>query len=226
MEMRKILLFLALPLMAMACSRQQAEKPVETIDTTPSLIMQIRKCSRMYSAEYKVHKIVTHDDQMKLNGSFLQKDFSIDLPLGKRKVAIPINATLKAYIDFGDISEKNFRRKGRKIEVILPDPQVVMTSSKIRHQDIKQYVSVLRSDFSDEELTRFEQQGRKAIINDIPRLGIIATARENAAHTLIPIIQQMGYREEDITISFRKDFSIDDIRTLLDKSVEHATSRK
>lgn len=148
----------------------------------------------------------------------MNKDFSIDLPLGNRKVAIPIDATIKAYIDFDSFSKANVHKNGDKINIILPDPKLVLTSSKINHQEVRQYVALTRSDFSDAELASYEKQGRQAIINDIPRLGILHQAQESAARTLIPIIRQMGYAEENITITFRKKFTLSDLPTLLDNS--------
>ena len=47
-------------------------------------------------------------------------------------------------------------------------------------------------------------------------MGILQTAQDNAARTLIPIIQQLGYRQEDITITFRRPFGLKDIPSLLD----------
>ena len=95
----------------------------------------------------------------------------------------------------------------------------MLTSSRINNEEIKQYVALTRSNFSDEELTNFfERQGRQAIINEIPDMGIIDMARENAAATLIPILAQMGYQEKDVTITFRKEFSIRDLSTIFDKS--------
>ena len=70
----------------------------QSIDTVPMLVRQIQKCSRLYTTEYKVHKIVTHDDVVRLQGSLLKQNINIRLPLGDRKVAIPIDATLKAYL--------------------------------------------------------------------------------------------------------------------------------
>jgi p-aminobenzoyl-glutamate transporter AbgT len=40
---------------------------------------------------------------------------------------------------------------------------------------------------------------------------IIEMAQENAARVLVPMIAQMGYREEEITIAFRKNLTITDI---------------
>lgn len=215
-------LFYILMSVAIFCSCSQRKTGETTaaspIDTIPQMIMQIQRTSRLYTTECKVHKIITHNDQKKLSGSFMNKDFSIDLPLGNRKVAIPIDATIKAYIDFDSFSKANVHKNGDKINIILPDPKLVLTSSKINHQEVRQYVALTRSDFSDAELASYEKQGRQTIINDIPRLGILHQAQESAARTLIPIIRQMGYAEENITITFRKKFTLSDLPTLLDNS--------
>ena len=64
-----------------ACSKKQpTEEKVNVIDTIPVMVMQIQKCSRLYTAEAHVHKIITHDDQLNLKGSFLKKDFNIHIP--------------------------------------------------------------------------------------------------------------------------------------------------
>ncbi len=205
-----------------SCSNKKTEEKVEGIDTIPVMVMQIQKCSRLYTAEAHVRKIVTHDEQLKLKGSFLKKDFDINLPGSNRKVAIPINATLKAYIDFKDFSDKNVNRKGDKIEILLPDPKVTLTNSKIEHDGVRQFVSLARRNFNDAELSQYEQQGRESIIRDIPKLDIIEQARQSAANILIPMIKDMGFKEENIKISFRKKFTIDDLNILLDKtSVEN-----
>ena len=143
----------------------------QSIDTVPMLIMQIQKCSRLYTTEYKVHKIVTHDDVVKLRGNLLKQNIDIQLPLGDRKVAIPMDATLKAYIDFSGFTERNIERDSNKITVLLPDPKVELTSTKINQKEIRSYVGLVRAGFSDEEMTRYEQQGREAIIQSIPQLG-------------------------------------------------------
>ena len=181
------------------------------------LIQQIQKCARLYTTEMKVHKIVTHDDVVRLQGSLLKQNVNIKLPVGDRKVAIPIDATLKAYIDFSDFSERNIERSGDgKITILLPDPKVELTSSKVDQHQIRSFVGLIRGGFTDAEMTRYEQQGREAIIQSIPRLGIVEMARESAARTLVPMLQQMGYREEDVTVAFRHEFKPYDIRKFLE----------
>lgn len=218
--MRTTLLFLsiALALAGSSCSgRKSQEQPrYVSIDTVPMMVMQIQKCARLYTAEYHIHKIVTHDDVLKVKGSLFKQDINVRLPLGQRKIAIPMDATLKAYIDFGQMTEKNIERQGEKITIYLPDPKVEMTSSKIDQQQIREFVGLVRAGFSDEEMTHYEQQGREAIIRNIPNMGIIETAKENAARTLIPMIELMGFKEKDITIAFRKDYGQYDIRRFLE----------
>lgn len=216
MKQTLLMVFLSVFLMLSCTDRPQTVQETAPIDTIPMMVMQIQKCAKLYTAEVHVHKIVTHDDQMKLKGSFLQKEFNIILPVGQRKIAIPMDATLKASVDFSNFSAKNIKRHGDKIEILLPDPKVELTSSKINHAEIKKQVSILRANFSDAEMANYENQGRAAIINDIPRMGIIPMAQASAANTIIPMIVALGYPEENITVTFRKEFSIKDLPTLFD----------
>ena len=195
------LLLLAI-LLSGSCKRGGSDGGGASIDTIPMMVQQIKECSRLYTAEYKVHKIITHSDTSRISATVLGQKLNLNLPGGRRKVAIPIDAVLKAYIDFSNFSEDNVRSEGGKIYIDLPNPHVVITSSKIDHEGIKKYVSIIRSDFSDEELALYEKQGRQDIINDIPNLGILNTARRSAALQLLPLISMLGIPQENIVITF------------------------
>ena len=195
------LLLLAI-LLSGSCKRGGSDGGGASIDTIPMMVQQIKECSRLYTAEYKVHKIITHSDTSKISATVLGQKLNLNLPGGRRKVAIPIDAVLKAYIDFSNFSEDNVRSEGGKIYIDLPNPHVVITSSKIDHEGIKKYVSIIRSDFSDEELALYEKQGRQDTINDIPNLGILNTARRSAASQLLPLISMLGIPQENIVITF------------------------
>ncbi len=207
--MKRYLILFSWALMA-ACSSdpEPADTVADNTENRPTLVQQVRKCSRLYTTEYRIHKIVTHDDVLRLKGQLLRQDFDIPLPLGERKIAIPMDATIKAYIDFSNFSEQNVERDGDRITILLPDPQVVLTSSKINRDEIREYVGLTRSHFSDKELTGYEQKGREAILKSIPGLGIEETARENAARVLVPLLTDMGYDERNVTIAFRRDLDI------------------
>jgi len=215
-----LIVIMAITLLA-SCNRNKTDETAKQIDTIPEMVMHIQKCSRLYTAEYKFHKIVTHQDKKTIKASLFKTDMSFDIPMSERKIAIPMDATIKAYIDFSNFSEKNITKYGNKIEVTLPDPRIIMTSSKINHEDIKKDVSLMRSSFSDEELLNYEKQGRDQIIKAIPQTDILERAKMNAANNIIPMIKLMGYDEKNITINFRKDFS-NNINNLIDKTtIEH-----
>ena len=204
-----ILIMTLTTLLMTGCKSENGDTAQDIVtDTVPSLVIQIQKCARLYTTEYHIHKIVTHNDILKLKGNILRKDIDIKLPLGERKIAFPMDATLKAYIDFSDFSESNIERNGDKITILLPDPKVVMTSSKINRDEVKEYVGLTRSYFTDKELSSYEQQGRQSILNSVSQLGIKQTAQENAARVLVPMLTEMGYKEENITIAFRKSLDI------------------
>lgn len=221
MKKKSILRFLlmALPALLCCCSRQGGRSSATTADDstsvvdTATLVMKVSRTSRLYTAEYKVHKIVTHEDVKHLKATLLGQEYDTKLSLGERKVAIPIDVTLKAYIDFSSFHERQIERSpdGRTLHVILPDPKVIVTSSKIDHASTRQYTALLRSDFSDAELKEFTRQGVESVLRAVPQMGILETARQSAAATLIPIFSALGYEPEQIVVTFRKEFTERDL---------------
>ena len=189
------------------CISSSTEKEEERTDSVPrpTLIMQLQRCSRLNTAEIKLHKIITHDDEMKLSGKLMGKELSVNIPAGKRKVAIPLYATVKANIDLGKMTDDDIVREGNKITIHLPQPDVEITETHIDHEGVRQFVAITRSNFSDEELQKYEFEGRKSIEASLGSLGIENMARESAARQLIPIVQAFGFKDTDITITFRKD---------------------
>lgn len=199
-----------------ACRGEETQAEVVRVDTL-SLVMQVKECARLYTAEYEVHKLVLKDDPLRVKRNLFQRAFDVKVPIGERKVMIPLDVTLKAYIDFTGFDEKNVLRSGDRIVVTLPDPRVVVTSSRINHDEVKQFVSLTRSDYTSAELADFTRQGEDEILASVPQLGILEMARENAAHVLVPMLTRLGYDERNIVISFRKDFTTADMPLLLER---------
>lgn len=179
------------------------------------MITQLQACSRLYTTEYQIRTIVTHSDTTQFRGRGLLDGLRVGVPLSSRHIAIPIDATVKGYVDMADLTERNIRQEGNRLTVILPDPRVELTATKVDHKQTRQFVRFLGRNFTDAERSSFERQGRDSIIASLPQSGIIENARASAARILVPLLTQMGYKEEDITITFRKEFTGDDLRRMI-----------
>lgn len=179
------------------------------IDTMARIVSLVQQQSRLYTSECQIHKVVLFSDETRLGGKLLD----IALP-GERKVAIPIDVTLKGYIDFSDFSEGNVLLRDSLCVITLPDPKILITSSKIDHKGVRQYVGMTRSKFSDGEITRLSRQGEDSIASHLSNYGIVDRSRESCARTLVPILTKMGYAEDRVIIRFRKNFNDNEIKKL------------
>ena len=217
MTMHNIMKWIAASPLLLLCACQAGEERggAAALDTIPALVSRVRACSRLYSAECKLRKIVAHADAKKIGGTLLGKEISVELPLGKRVVAIPIEATVKAYIDMSELSASDVRKNGEKVEIVLPDPKIAITATKVDRAAVNQYVPLLRSNFTDGELSAYEREGRAEIEKSIPFARMTEMARRSAARTIMPILTAMGFEEDGITITFRKDFNIGDLKSLI-----------
>ena len=206
-----LLLFLA------GCGKKQmgqAEAKTD-VDTLTVLATHISACSRLYTSQYDLRKILIYTDTTTLNGNFLNRQVKVNIPFSDRRIAIPVTATAKGYIDLGRLKKSDIVRQGDKLEIILPDPEIALTATAIDHAGMKQKVGLLRHRFSDEEVTDIQQKGRAELIKSLAQTNILEDAKENAARVIIPLAVQCGYREENVTVTFRKDFRNSDLQGLI-----------
>lgn len=181
----------------------------QPIDTLAEVVTRVQQQSKLYTTECQVHKVVLYSDNASVGG----KLFSMPVP-GDRKVAIPIDVTLKAYVDFSSFTKESIATHDSLVIITLPDPQVVVTASKLDHEATRQYVSLTRKRFTEDEISRLAAQGEDSVMTHITQYGIIERSRETCARTLVPILTRMGYREENIVIRFRKKYDDNDLRRL------------
>lgn len=172
------------------------------------IVSRMQQQSKLHTAECQVHKVVLFSDEAALKGII-----DIKLP-GERKVAVPIDVTLKGYVDFSEFSDNSIIISDSLCIITLPDPQVVITSSRVDHAATRQYVGMTRSKFSDAEIARLAAQGEDTIASHISQYGIVDRSRESCARTLVPLLTHMGFKESNIIVRFRKQFDDKEIRTL------------
>lgn len=200
---------IAVLLFVVGCTRSgSGDDSEKTEQDKVSLMRDLQKCSRIYTSEYQVSKIVIHKEEKRIHGKLLGIPLNIGIAGGKRVIAIPIMGIVKGYVDMGELKEENVIRHGDSIEIILPDPHIELTGTQISGKEIREKVGLLQHNFSDEELTELQRQGRDSLISEIPKLGITDNARLSAARLLTRLLTGMGYDESKIKITFRRDYNI------------------
>lgn len=209
--MKKYLLLLLVVLTA-SCSRQQqtdAEQPVveqsEQRNLSEEVMLRVRDQQRLHVAEYGVHKIITHDDLLRVKGKVLGVKIDESLNIGDRKIAIPIDVVISGYIDFGGFDETQVEIGDHAVHITLPDPRFVLVSSSVDHDATRQYVSFLRSNYTDKEMTEFTKQGLESLLRQVDKQSLMASARTSAATMLIPMLSDLGFATDSIKVTFRSD---------------------
>lgn len=216
-----LLTLLWLLLAATACRRSAQSETVATpADSVAQpglqpLVNQVARHARLYTYEAHVHKIVTYSDDPTLEGHVLHVPFKVPARLGNRKVAIPLDVTLQAYVDFTHFGAEQVERTDSSIVITLPDPVIVATASKVDHRGTRQYIDGLRNRFSEAELSALARQGVDSIVQHTPLFGLQPLAERSATTTLVPMLRRMGYSEEQITVRFRKRFSEAELRSFI-----------
>lgn len=216
MKKRSLLLMgMAVLLSAGACRQNPPEATTETTQQSDStaVVLRLQQCARIYSSEYKIHKIIINNDRLTLQGNIINRKVNMDVPSGTRKIAIPIDVVIKGYTDLAQISEKNITVEGKKISIVLPDPQFAVTAVKIDRKNIIQTADLMRSRYQEADISRLTDQGVTSLYKDLPWNEFLETARSNAAYTLFPILQAMGF--EEIHIQYRDDLKNSSKKSLL-----------
>ena len=84
----------------------RSEQAIRT-DTVARIVMEVNKQARLYTTEAVIHKLVTYSDAPSLEGQIVGIPVKVPTRVGDRKIAIPIDVTLKAYIDFAQFDSRN-----------------------------------------------------------------------------------------------------------------------
>ncbi len=204
-------LCLSLLLSCGSSDEQEVLTAEECTDSVAVIVNKIAECSRIHTAEMQMHKVVVAEDPLNVGGSIFGTNFNIDIPLGDRKIAIPMNATVKAYIDLSKFSKENVKIDGKDILIELPKPAITLTSTEIDHDEVKADIAFFRSNFSDKEITEFTKKGREEIIKAVPKTDIIEKAQSGAAAVIVPMLMQLGYKDKNIRVVFDESVTLDPV---------------
>ena len=218
-KLTHILFSAALALVFASCSsdtKEAEQQPnANKTDTTAIVLQGARQCARLYTNAYEIHKIITLSDEPRLKGKILFFAVDMKLPTGDRKIAVPIDVSVRASIDLSKLAEADIAHNGTGIRISLPEPEITVTATKIDNKSVREYVGAFRSSFSDEELVGMTRQGRDSIVAHLDKAQIVEDARLSAANTLLPMLHKLGFSPENTSVEFRQDFKEKDITLIM-----------
>ena len=164
----------------------------------PSLQQQVMqrltalsRTAELGTVEYTVRKAVRARDE----GEWFK--------IGNRRILFSCTAHIKAGINLENLQLDKIvvDESTRSISLVLPRATVL--SLNLPPEEIRleyEDVTGFRQKFSDQERQALLKQGERDILRDIPSLGILAEAEENAVGFFRPMLEQMGF--ENVQISF------------------------
>ena len=171
--MNKILIFFLASLISCQ-SKSTNDKQLE--------ILAFKNMSDLTTVEYTLSKVVKVND----NGDWYK--------LGNRKILMSVTAYVKAGIDFGAIETKHITINKNEVTILLPKAKIISLS--IPPNEIKEEskeVSLVRSEFSNDEKNKLLIQAETSINKAIDSLGIVQKAATNATAFITNFVQKLGY---------------------------------
>lgn len=177
-------LFLSITLLAIVACKEKRPPGAE--------VLALKEMNELVTVEYIVNKIIKAND----NKTWYKP--------GDRKILMTCEATLKAGINFSQITVDHIVVDGQNISLVLP--RASLFSVSIKPEDIKvayEEVGVFRSDFTTAERNALAAQAQTQIEKSVDSLGILATAETNASLFVSNFLKKMGYRQ--ISIRFDGD---------------------
>ena len=154
-------------------------------------IQGIKDMTELGTVEYTIRKIFKADD-------------AVWYKYGDRKILFTSTSYLKAGINLGEFSptDVTFDRKNKTVNVTLPKASLL--SFNMPEENIElvySHVSGFRQDFDIKEREILKKQAEEAILEDIPNLGILQDAEQNAEGFFTAMFNRFGY--ETITVNFK-----------------------
>ena len=187
MRVHRLLPGLLLPLLLLGACAHRPSMQQQLSERIQSMSRNAELCT----VEYTVRKAVRARDE----GEWFK--------IGNRRILFSCTAYIKAGIDLERLPLDKIvvDESTRSVSLVLPHATVL--SINLPPEEIRleyEDVTGFRQKFSDRERQALLKQGERDIVRDIPSLGILAEAEENALEFFRPMLEQMGF--ENVQIRF------------------------
>lgn len=186
--MKKIILLSILPLVLLACNKQQAENI--------NWQQKLKQASELGTVQYTVEKVISADDD----------SFST---FGNRKILFSFKAVIKAGVDMAKFNANNCvitedKEHRKSINVVLPSPEIL--TYNINPDDVKLLYSEItgfRHEFTSKERDDILTKGELDLKQDRElERAILRDAEQNARTFFEMLLKQSDF--SNVSVSFNQ----------------------
>ncbi len=189
------ILSIAIILITMGCNS------TENQNNYSEIVSVTKRVSKLYTAEEIIRK------EIFMSSDVVAKILGNSYKIGEKSILIPYKIKVKAFIDFNKVGKENFSVYPKQIEVNLPSPEIEVTSIELDYDNIKRNVSWYRKDFSSKDIDSLSKYAIKGLQwTDDETFSLMQEAEINAKKTIIKILTDYGWNEDNIEITFEKNF--------------------
>lgn len=179
-----------IPLTALAMMMLVGCSTVNNEQTIAARVQQMAETSELGTVEYTVKKIVKCNDQQRFT-------------IGDRKILFQSTAYLKAGIKLDNFTADDIKIDEKNVTINLPHAELLSFNMPAEETvTVFENYGFFRSRFNAEEQNEILTLGEKDIREDVPNLGILQDAEQNAKDVFTALLTQMGF--DHVNVNFKE----------------------
>ena len=178
-----------IPLTALAMMMHVGCSTANNEQTIAARVQQMAETSELGTVEYTVKKIVKCNDQQRFT-------------IGDRKILFQSTAYLKAGIKLDNFTADDIQIDEKNVTINLPHAELLSFNMPAEETvTVFENYGFFRSRFNAEEQNEILTLGEKDIREDVPNLGILQDAEQNAKDVFMALLTQMGFTQ--VIVNFK-----------------------
>ena len=168
-------------------------------ETKGSFVEHVQSLNELSTAQAFTKVIIERQDNM-----LFGKEIGVDLPGTKRQLLVVVPGSVKAGVDFSEITESDIKLDEKKKTAVLtlPKPQFLGEPEILFDQvEVFSYEGLFREKADIEEAYELVSTAQTMMIEETTGQGILELAEENAATSVKEMFQLVDY---DVQVNFKE----------------------
>ncbi|WP_342600081.1 DUF4230 domain-containing protein [Psychrobacillus sp. FSL H8-0483] len=168
-------------------------------ETKGSFVEQVQALNELSTAQAYTKVIIERQDN-----TLFGKEIGVDLPGTKRQLLVVVPGSVKAGVDFSQVTESDIivDEDNKTAKLTLPKPQFLGGPEILFDQvEVFSYEGLFREKADIEEAYELAETAKKMMIEETTGQGILQLAEENAAKSVKEMFQLVDY---DVQVEFKE----------------------